>query len=279
MRADLFALHAELEERHWWFCGRRKILLTLVRGVVPRGAGAAVLDVGCGTGANLAALARDYDCVGVDTSPDAIRLARQRFPGVRFVEGVAPTDVADDVARASMILFMDVLEHVRDDVALFSSVLAGAPAGAHALVTVPAEPALWSEHDESFGHYRRYTAGRLAELWRGQPLTLRLLSPFNARLYPAVKLVRSLGRLRRRASGAGGTDLSLPPGPLNRALEAVFAGEAGRLREALDGRARPYARGVSLLALVRREAGGMSARTRGADLPPDLHDPGEGGVH
>lgn len=276
MRADLFALHADLEERHWWFRGRRTILDTLVRKLVPPGAGSVLVDVGCGTGANLAALAGDYDCVGVDASDEAIRLARERFPGVRFVSGFAPEDVACDVARASMILFMDVLEHVRDDVALFSSVLAAAPAGAHALITVPAEPALWSEHDESFGHFRRYGPGRLAALWQDLPVTVRLLSHFNTRLYLPVKLVRTLGRLRGRASGRGGTDLSLPPGPVNRMLEAVFAGEAGRLAGALDGHGRPYARGVSMLALVRREPGTFEPRPKPADLAPDLYDPETG---
>ncbi len=278
MRTDLFRMHAELEERHWWFCGRRRILRELVERAAPAGNGAVVIDVGCGTGANIAALAGDYHAVGIDTAADAIELARERFPAVRFVRGFAPADVADELPQAAVVMFCDVLEHVRDDVALLSSVLAVMPAGSHALITVPADPALWSEHDVSFGHFRRYTPERLAAAWAGLPVTVRLLSHFNARLYPVVKGVRALGRLRGRASGRAGTDLSLPPAPANAALTAFFGGEAARLTRALDGGGRPYAAGVSLVALRRREAGAIAPRSKPAGLAPDLHDPDAGGA-
>ncbi len=52
------------------------ILRRLVESVVPAHADRLVLDVGCGTGANLAALAVAYQCVGVDTSAEGIELAR-----------------------------------------------------------------------------------------------------------------------------------------------------------------------------------------------------------
>ena len=277
MRRDLFELHAELEQDHWWFAARRHIVRELVRRVAPPRPGALVLDVGCGTGANLAAFADEYECVGIDTSADAIRLARQRFPAIRFVQGFAPADVAAEIARASALIITDVIEHVPDDFQLVSSLLAALPPGAHMLITVPAEEALWSEHDVSFGHYRRYDPARLAAVWRELPVRVRLLSPFNARLYPVVKAVRTLGRVAGRASGQGSTDLSMPPAPANRALRSVFGGEAERLLRALDGGAPPYRRGVSLLALLRREAGEIRPRPRPADIPADRHDPAAGG--
>lgn len=283
MRRDLFRLHAELEARHWWFAGRRRIMARLVRAVLPPADGRLVVDIGCGTGANLAALADGYRCLGIDTSADAIELARERFPGVRFVHGFAPADIEEDVAEAGMLLFMDVIEHVPDDFALVSEVLARARPGTHALITVPANERLWSQHDVSFGHYRRYDAARLAAVWEGLPVRPLLLSYFNSRLYPVVRTVRTLGRLRGHASGRAGTDLSLPPAPLNAFLERFFAGEAGTLLDTMNGRrARGYRAGVSLVALVRREAGALSPRRRPSSVAPDLHDPaapGDGAQH
>ncbi len=273
MRTDLFRLHAELEERHWWFCGRRRILRALVTGVAPPAADRLVVDVGCGTGANIAAFAPDYECLGVDPAPEAIAFARARFAGVRFVRGVAPDDVAGELGRATVLLLTDVLEHVRDDFALLSGILAALPPGAHVLLTVPALPALWSAHDVAFGHFRRYDAARLAALWEGLPVQARLLSFCNARLYPAVRGVRVLSRLRGEASGRAGTDLSLPPAPLNRWLTGVFAGEATRLLAAVDGGGRPYRSGVSLLALLRRVPGVITPRAKPAGLAADPRDP------
>ncbi|MEN6546089.1 MAG: class I SAM-dependent methyltransferase, partial [Armatimonadia bacterium] len=57
-----------------------------VRRHVP--AGAKVLEVGCATGQLLAAL-EPSEGVGVDFSPEMIRLAQEAHPGLRFVVGEA----------------------------------------------------------------------------------------------------------------------------------------------------------------------------------------------
>jgi ubiquinone/menaquinone biosynthesis C-methylase UbiE len=43
---------------------------------------ATLLDVGCGTGAHLAVLAKDYRVAGVDLDPDMLKIAAERLPGV-----------------------------------------------------------------------------------------------------------------------------------------------------------------------------------------------------
>ncbi len=277
MDASLFELHASIEERHWWFVARRRIMRALLERVVPPGEDRLVVDVGCGTGANIAALAGGYRCVGIDTAAPAIELAARRYPRVRFVRGRAPDALADDAAAADAFLMMDVLEHVEDDFALFSAVAAAAHAGAHLLVTVPAVPRLWSAHDERFGHWRRYTSDRLARLWDGLPLEPLLLTHFNARLYPLVATIRALGRATGLTVGREGSDLGAPPPLANRALEACFAGERRRLLRALDRRAAPYTRGVSLLALLRRAPGELARRGRPPDVAADTHRPSPGG--
>src|SRR5271154_127582 len=54
MLAAQFELHAQIEERHWWFVARRRILADLIANLAPPDPAATVLDVGCGAGANLA---------------------------------------------------------------------------------------------------------------------------------------------------------------------------------------------------------------------------------
>jgi SAM-dependent methyltransferase len=277
MRTAQFQLHARVEESHWWFTGRRQILRSLVHQVLPAPARGPIIDVGCGTGANIAALAEEYDCTGIDPSHEAIELARSRFPAVRFVCGQGPDTLDALVAQARLVLLMDVLEHVPDDFALLSSLLAAAATGTIFLVTVPANPAFWSAHDESNGHYRRYDPARLRRLWEGLPVTTRLLSHFNARLYPMAALVRAWSQWRGQATGQAGTDVSLPAGPINAALHAIFSGESRVLVDRLRRGALPgYAAGLSLLALLRREAGPIRVKSRPGDVPPDQYDPGSG---
>lgn len=270
MQTEQFQLHAEIEERHWWFVARRRIVRGLVGRVLPPSPDATIVDVGCGTGANIAALADEYRCVGIDTSGEAIRFARERFPAVQFLVGHAPGDLGPIGSEARLFLLMDVLEHVEDDFAMFSELLGALEPGSHLLITVPADPSLWSEHDESFGHYRRYDQERLAGVWADLPATPLLVSYFNTRMYALVRAVRAWNRLRGRASGRAGTDFWMPPGPLNRLLEATFAGEARALERALEGHhTQRYQRGASLVALLRREPGGINTRSKPDDTGAD----------
>jgi SAM-dependent methyltransferase len=271
MHEAQYALHADLEDRHWWFAGRRAIVKRLISRLVP--AASVVIDVGCGTGATAASLSPPFTSVGLDDSPDAIAHARARFPAIEY-------DCEHDVgkraalfARAGAVLLMDVLEHVEDDFRLLSEILALIPIGAHVLITVPAEPALWTVHDESFGHWRRYDMDRLRATWQGLAVEERLLSAFNARLYPVVRSVRAISKLRSRPAGTAGTDLGMPPALPNRWLEQLFAGEGVALERAIDRGGPPaYARGVSLIAVLRKRDT-VIPRAKPPDLPPDLWDP------
>ena len=269
MQSEQFQLHAHIEQRHWWFVARRRILCRLAAEVLPPSAEVTIVDVGCGTGGNIAALADRYACVGIDTSEQAIELARQQFPQVRFIAGRAPGDLGNLAGQARLFLLTDVLEHVDDDYAMLSELLAAASPGCHFLLTVPADESLWSEHDESFGHYRRYDRARLEGVWAGLPVSTLLLSYFNARLLPVVRFVRAWNRRRGLAAGQAGTDFWLPIRPANRLLTAAFAGESTRLVAALHGRKPGYRAGASLVALLRRQPGPIAIRPKPDDLPPD----------
>src|SRR6266566_1575635 len=104
MNLDLFGLHAAIEEKHWWFVARRRILRDLIHDLVPVNDRSMIIDVGCGTGANIAAFANEYRTVGIDTSAEGISFARKRFPTVEFINGLAPKDLASRAAEASAFL-------------------------------------------------------------------------------------------------------------------------------------------------------------------------------
>lgn len=283
---ELYRLHADAERAHWWFRARRRILSRLARRILGN-ARATVVEVGCGTGGTIAALAAHYTCIGIDPSAEAIRLARERHPRLELIAGDAPEGLPPRARHADLFILADVLEHVDDDRGLLAAILDAAAPGAHLLITVPADPSLWSQHDVTLGHRRRYELTTLAALWVGLPVTARLLGAFNARLYPLVRAARTLGRLRGRPIGARGTDIAVPPRPLNALLERVFAGEADRLVAALDGgrelpstprggegqaegaRRPPYRRGSSLIAVLRKdpEPNEMRSNRPGPDPP------------
>ena len=276
MDATQHELHAEMEEKHWWFLGRRRIMTQLVALLVPPNSDGFVVDVGCGTGGNAAALSGGYRAAGIDTSTAAIELARARYPNVRFWCG-ALADAPDEFdTGADVYLLMDVLEHVSDDFLLLSTILSRCKRGAHVLITVPAHEHLWSSHDEALSHYRRYDAERLARAWEGLPVKVRLLSYFNARLYAPIRAVRWAGRLARRSYGSCGTDLSLPRDRVNRFLARLLGGESKVLQSAFDGARKGYGTGASLLAILRVDSDSIVPRTKPPGVPADRHTPAQG---
>lgn len=255
MTPEQFELFARIEQEHWWFVARRRIMRALLARITPPGGERIVVDVGCGTGGNVASLAGEYRAIGLDQSEAAVEFARARFPDTEFhvIRDIA--DAAPYVSRASAALCMDVVEHVQDDAGFMASLVNALSPGAQLILTVPIDMSLWTQHDETNHHFRRYEIPELAALWRDLPVHQRLLSAFNTRLYPIVKGARFVSRMRGRARGDAGTDFHVPPRAVNATLERLFRGELGPLRDAIDTGRGPYTRGVSAIALLERTAG------------------------
>lgn len=241
MEAAVFQRMAELDESHWWFVGRRRILDQLIRREVRPPPGARILEVGCGTGHNLEMLGRFGTVEATELNDSARALASERLG--RPVERAALPDlsmVAD--GRYDLVALLDVLEHVADDRAALRAIRSKLRPGGKLLVTVPGNPWMWSAHDVSHHHHRRYRQRELERVATAAGLEIDLLSPFNSLLFPAIAAARIAGRLLGRESA----DDAMPPPPVNRLLRAIFEMEAP-----LIGRV-PFPFGVSLAAVLRR---------------------------
>lgn len=92
MRPEIYQRMAEVEARHWWFVGRRRIVDHLIAALdLP--ADATILDAGCGTDGNLAMLARNGLAVQPGQLPDGLPAAAERL---------------------GLVTLLDVLEHLDD---------------------------------------------------------------------------------------------------------------------------------------------------------------------
>jgi SAM-dependent methyltransferase len=245
MDQDFYREYYELEDRHWWFVGRREVFLRVLdRHFGPRTSAAGrVLDVGCGTGTMLGHLSRYGTVQGVDASEEAVRFCRERG-----VEGVVQADgvpLPFDSASFDLVTALDVIEHADADVELLAELRRVARPGGTLLVSVPAYRFLWGPQDEISHHKRRYTARLLRLRIADAGWTLERLSYFNTLLFPPIAAVRLLRR--DRGDDPPRSDFELTkPGRLNALLARTFSLEAP-LVERFD---LPF--GVSILALARR---------------------------
>ena len=241
MERQAFDRMAELDRAHWWYVGRRKIIARLIERKVRLPAGATILELGCGTGHNLEMLGRYGELEAVELDDDARALASKRL-GRPIRAGKLP-EIADEIGcEYDLVTLLDVLEHISDDREALAAVVRLMKPGGKLLLTVPANPWMWSAHDTIHHHHRRYRKGEIAAIARELGLEIHLLSLFNSLLYPPIAVIRLLGKWRSKED----SDDRMPPAPLNKLLSAVFGFE-----RALVGRV-PFPVGVSLVAILRR---------------------------
>jgi SAM-dependent methyltransferase len=241
MERVVFDRMAELDQVHWWFVARRRILAEVIRRIVKPPKKARILEVGCGTGHNFGMLKQfgKLDACELDYCARALATKRLR----RKVEDAKLPDLSMFERNSyDLVAVLDVLEHVRGDVGALRAIHRRLKPGGALLLTVPANPWMWSAHDAAHHHFRRYSKRQLAKVLRDAGFEVQLLSYFNSLLFPLVASARIVGKI----VGKEAADDSLPAGPVNAALDKIFGLEAG-----LIGRF-PMAFGVSLVAVVRR---------------------------
>ena len=228
---------AAVEDRHWWFEGRRVILRDLLKAQDARGP---VLEVGCGNGANLAMLEEFGRLTAVE--PDESDRTRASGRGIgRVLQGSLPGHLPVD-GPFGTVLALDVIEHVEDDLASVVAMRERLALDGLLVLTVPAYPWLWSDHDRVNGHYRRYTRESLTTLLERADMQVVRVSFFNSFLLAPIAAVRLLGRL----IGQDGAGTGLPPTWINLTLLKLLGFESRLL-----GRSNLPA-GVSLVAIARR---------------------------
>jgi SAM-dependent methyltransferase len=230
---------AELDSRHWWYRARRDILAELIRRKVPLPASPRILEIGCGTGHNLAMLAQFGRVDAVEIDPAARVIASSRL-GQAVHDAPLPALTGIQEGAYDLIALLDVLEHVDEDREALVSIAARLGAGGRILLTVPAHPWMWSAHDVANHHKRRYTKKTLRAVVAAAQLKLEELTYFNSVLFPVAAAARVAARLARK-EGSGD---ALPPKPVNTLFEALF----GLERHAI-GRL-PFPPGVSLAAIA-----------------------------
>lgn len=241
MDSEVYARMAELDSEHWWFTARRAILASVLERIVHPPAKARILEVGCGTGHNLEMLSRFGRVEATELNDGARALAAKRL-GRTISRAALPDLSMYKPASFDVVALLDVLEHIPDDGAALVAIRERLKPGGKLLVTVPANPWMWSAHDVSHHHFRRYRKRQLRDLARSTGYAIDLLSPFNTLLFPLISAARIAGKL----AGREAADDSMPPRAVNQLLKTTF-----QLEAPLVGRL-PFPFGVSLLAVLRR---------------------------
>jgi SAM-dependent methyltransferase len=242
MERTVFNRLDQLEGQHWWFAARRKILKNVISQFAPKKSDLRLMEAGCGTGGNLQMLSSFGKLEAFELDDEARVIAKSKL-SMDIKSGMLPDQVPYKDGSFDVVVAFDVIEHVEKDVESLAKLGQQLAPGGRLVMTVPAMPWLWSKHDETHHHYRRYTSASLKEALLKAGLKPVRISYFNTLLFPLIAGLR----LARKAFGiTESADDAMPSPAVNGILKSIFGFESNWVGKVT----MPV--GVSLLAVAQR---------------------------
>lgn len=212
MRTDYEQTYHAVEDTHWWFTGRRDMIMRIV---APMQKNIGILEIGCSGGALLRELrlAGFTDVHGIDVSKKAVEVCKAR--GLERVSVMDGAHTSFPEESFDVVIASDVLEHINDDAAALREWRRVLKRGGTLLLFVPAHMFLWSAHDEANQHVRRYARKDLLAKVAANGFFLRQSSYWNALLFVPIWVARLVVKMLPVSWGGGGHQLGQTVGMLN----------------------------------------------------------------
>jgi SAM-dependent methyltransferase len=227
MMEHTYPILFRVEQSHWWHTGRREILASFVADICrqvtdrrPR-----ILDVGCGTGANLLMLSKYGDAEGVDVSEDALAFCRER--GLEKVKLGAGEELPYEDGTFDLVTAFDVVEHMDDDLAGLTEMRRVLRPGGRVLLFVPAFMFLWGLQDDVSNHRRRYRLPELRRVLEQAGFEVERTTYANITFFLPILFIRKLMRLTGLKAS---TENNINVTALNGFLRRLFETESWILR-------------------------------------------------
>jgi SAM-dependent methyltransferase len=199
MERVVYDTMADLDQRHWWYRARRDVLAALIRRRARPPRNAKILEIGCGTGHNLAMLG-EFGQVEALELDEQVRTVAEKRLGREVMSAPLPELAGVREHHYDLIGAFDVIEHIDADRAALASIATRLKPGGKLVMTVPAHQWMWSAHDVVNHHKRRYSRGELRRLIATSPLKLEAIGYFNSLLFPVAVAERLSSKATRRSS-------------------------------------------------------------------------------
>lgn len=219
-------------EASWWYRGRAAVIRGVLARVHHPGA-MQILDFGAGYGGMYEELALQGTVSAFEPDKKA-----QEVVKTKHYQEVYDTEAAALSKRYDLIGLFDVIEHIEDDRAFLLRAKTALEKEGRLIITVPAMPFLWSNHDVANRHFRRYTRATLRRVLENAGYRIEYLSFWNTLLFVPAALLRLLGQ-----SGESATAL---PRALDVLIYSLIRIEVWLMR------VFPLPFGLSLVALARK---------------------------
>ncbi|HMS16896.1 MAG TPA: class I SAM-dependent methyltransferase [Planctomycetota bacterium] len=237
MEPSAYKEFRELEDRHWWFRGRKSLFRDLVLRLCRRhlrSQGLKALDLGCGMGAMMPILAEAGATVfGTDVSVPSLEHCKGR--GFESVFRSYGNRLPLPESELDLIVAFDTLEHIQEERETLDECFRVLRPGGLLILSVPAYQFLFTHQDRVVHHQRRYTRSGLRRRLEAAGFETIKASYINFFLFPLILPIVLLIKLKEALFPPAVNDsrsnvgISIP-GWMNEALYRIFASERYVLR-------------------------------------------------
>lgn len=196
MEKEEYRKHFDLEETYWWFAGKRKIIETIFECQnLIKDEESNLLDIGCGTGFNLAIFQKYINSFGCDFSDEAIYFCKKRD-----LKRIAKSNAGELPFKSEtfrIVTLLDVLYHknIQSDIKVIRETKRVLKKNGYLIITDSAFNFLSSKHDRALHARERYTREKLRSKLREEGFLVLKSSYFNFFLFPVVLSFRLFDRL------------------------------------------------------------------------------------
>lgn len=243
--SSAYGQYSDLEERHFWFKARARVLVFLISKFAQQDPEDFFLEIGCGTGYVAQQIAQEcsFQVVASDVHISGLRIAKARESRVAFVQVNAKALPFHSAFTA--VGAFDVLEHIDDDHSIIEGIHELIKPNGLFFLSVPQYQWMWSKLDDVGEHKRRYTRKDLESKLEHAGFKVEYISSFMFTLFPLMIISRFLKKNGRTPDSEYG-ELRLNP-ILNRLLYTLTSLDVLLMKRGLS---LPW--GGSLIAIARK---------------------------
>ncbi|MBU0650499.1 class I SAM-dependent methyltransferase [bacterium] len=242
MQKNLYKELYELENEHWWFIAKRKIISSIVEKYLAGKKHNKILDLGCGAGLMLNEVGKFGKVYGADCSDEAIEFCKLES-NAEVRKGCLPDEIPFPDNYFDVVLLLDVLEHIDNDFESLKTVRNLLTEDGFVVLTVPAFEFLWSNHDKIHGHKRRYNINTLKLKLEQAGFKVEKISYYDFLLFFPIAFIRLLDKYFRISL----YERRVPNKFFNFLFMRIFSSERFILKHA------KMLFGISIIAVVRKK--------------------------
>jgi len=221
MEKMLYEKIFNLENNHWWFQARTKIIFFILTNYIKITNDFKILDIGCGTGLMIKKIKNKFknsQILGIDSSSEAVRFCKKR--GLDII--LASADKTNQTSSSfDLIMALDLIEHVKQDTNALKEFNRILKNNGYILITVPAFEFLFDIHDKLADHKRRYTTKKLKLKLKSTGFKIIKISYYNTFLFIPIIILK----LFKKITGSNQDHIQKENFILNYLCKIIFSSE------------------------------------------------------